>query len=819
MKNLFLILLLVNGFCGNILSQELYNYETKGDRFYFSYSYDKAIAKYILARNLSLPAQRKLADSYQQTYQTIEAEKTYLKIINAAEGVLPEDFYNYAMICRINRKYNEADKWMQKFAQEKPNDLRVIDYTLNSTKLRGLINDSTDFRIQNLAMNTDALDFGTSYFNNQIVFSSSRADGIANKKKYNWTGKPFWEMYVSESKEGNLINSIPFDQSLRSKLNDGPASFSNEGTFMAFTRNQINNKRKDRTIELEIHFSRFQNGVWSEPIPFYLNNINYSVGHPCLTEDGTTMFFASDMPGGFGKADIYSISQNEKGDWGMPKNLGNSINTEGDDMFPFVSENHQKLYFSSEGHFGLGGLDIFSSSKNGLVYSDVINLGSPVNSSNNDYGFILNSKTGSGFFSSDRMGGKGGDDIYAVSVADMDIKFDVFPPIKNLIQQKIREFFPIRNYVFFNPYQTDIANRYSLLKKDQVTQFIEEQLSENTDKDIATRGKRQMFVYYNLLNIIGARMRENPSATITLVGSSDNGPTESLLMAKSVKRYLTDIFEINHNNIFIEGRIKPVVPSEQPGGKIDLKLLREGDRRVTIETNYPTILKEFEIESPKSKKFLSHQNEIQDNLTHFSFSVSTEKKSIESWLLQIKDDSNHLKQFGPYTENQIFLSQDSIVGTNFNSGNYTAKMIAKTKSGVEITRNAVFNITPILTQAISDILRFSIIFEFDDAKSVEIYKQFLTETVTPKIPYGATVVLNGYTDIIGEDEHNNNLSLRRMKSVKKIIEELLYKAGRNDVVFDEHWHGGNTVIFPFANRLPEERFYNRTVFIDIIPKD
>lgn len=818
MKNLILILLLLNGVFVTGFTQELYNYETKGDRFYFSYSYDKAIIKYKLAKNLSLPAQRKLADSYQQTYQPVEAEKVYLGILNATEGLLPEDYYNYAMACRINRKYNEADKWMQKFALEQPLDLRAIDYKLNSNKLRGLINDSTEFSIQNLAMNSAALDFGTSYYKNGIVFSSSRSNADSRKKKYNWTGKPFWEMYVSENSDSNLINPIPFDESLKSKLNDGPASFSNDGTFIAFTRNQTNNKRKDKTIELEIFFSSYQNGSWTEPIPFYLNNINYSVGHPSLTQDGNTMFFASDMPGGFGKADIYSINRNVNGEWGTPTNLGNAINTEGDDMFPFITENERIFYFSSEGHFGLGGLDIFSSSISPSGFSKITNLGSPINSSNNDYGFIMNSNTRTGFFSSDRIGGKGGDDIYALSIADMEIEFEVFPPIKKDIQQRIREFFPIRNYVFFDPNQTAISDRYSLLRKDQVQQFVEEQLSENTDKDLATRAKRQMLVYYNLLNILGARMKENPSATITLVGSSDKGPSESLIRANSIKSYLTNIFQIDAAHIYVEGRIKPEVPSEQPGGKIDLKLLQEGDRRVTIESSYPSLLKEFEIESNRSNKLSTKQVLTQANSNAFLFSVST-KKLIDSWSFQITDNANNLKKFGPYQQKQVYILPDSILGTIANNGNYKVQMIGLTKNGFEFIRNAEFNIAPSLTKTISDILRFSIIFEFDDAKSIEIYKQFLTETVTPKIPYGATVVLNGYTDIIGQDDHNNDLSLRRMKSVKQVIEDLLYKAGRNDVVFDEHWHGGNTVTFPFANKLPEERFYNRTVFIDIIPKN
>jgi len=811
MKKTYSILLLVKMLYGSVLAQELYNYEKKGDRHYFSYSYDKAIVNYKLAQNLSLIAQRKLADSYQQTYQSVEAEKVYQRILQVKEGVMPEDYYNYAMACRINRKYNESDKWMQIFILEKPFDLRAINYKLNSDKLRGLINDSTEFSIQNLAMNSEALDFGTSYFKYDIVFSSSRSSTGRHKKKYNWTGKPFWEMYVSQNQNGDLIKINPFDKTLSSKFNDGPASFSNDGTFMAFTRNQTNNKRKDRTVELEIYFTSYENDAWTSPVPFYLNNINYSVGHPCLTKNGNTLYFASDMPGGYGKADIYSISKNAKGEWEHPKNLGNTVNTEGDDMFPFISDMHDQLFFSSDGHFGLGGLDIFSCSINQQGYYNVTNLGSPVNSPNNDYGFILNSRTSNGFFSSDRIGGKGGDDIYSFSISD-DIKFTIIPPINHPAQHNVREFFPIRNYVFFNPYQTNIANRYSLLRKDQVAKFIKEKLSEDSTKDLATRAKRQMFVYYNLLNIIGVRMRENHSATITLVGSSENGPTEALIMAKSIKRYLTDVFEINPNNIYVEGRFKPEVPSEQPGGKIDLKLLQEGDRRVTIESNYPAILKEFEIESNTRTKIASET-------TAFSFSVSSSNNLIDYWTLQIIDTANNVKRFGPYTQKQVYILRDTILGSNSSDGQYEVEMFAQTKKGLSIIRNNDFKIMKIEKQTSSDILRFSIIFEFDDAKSIQLYKQFLTDIVNPKIPYGATIILNGYTDIIGEDEHNNNLSLRRMKSVKMVMEDLLAKSGRSDVKFDEHWHGGNVVNFPFSNRLPEERFYNRTVFIEIIPKD
>lgn len=812
MKTILIVLLLLFNLCSIAFTQEVYNYQLKGDRFYFSYNYTKAIEMYLNARNLSIQAKRKLADSYQQTNQTVEAEKVYLTIIHEVDGLIPEDYYNYAMICKINGHYTASKEWMQKFAQLQPNDLRAIDYILNRASLNKLIYDSSMFSIKNLAMNSDALDFGTSYFNHSVVYASSRTMANTSKRKYNWTSKPFWTMYISEQKDGELKKPFVFDENLTTKLNDGPASFSMKDTYMAFTRNQTNNKRKDRTVELEIHFSKLENNVWSKPIPFYLNNMNYSVGHPCLSQDGNMMLFASDMPGGYGKADIYIIRKNSNGDWENPINLGNTVNTEGDDMFPFISENNETLYFASDGHFGLGGLDIFKCTIKDQRYSNVVNLGSPVNSNGNDYGFIFNAKSGTGFFSSDRKTGKGGDDIYAVQIADSDIDFNISTPKKIHNHPNIREFFPIRNYVFFNPNETFIANRYALLKKEQVSHFIQEQLSDNTDKDLATRAKRQLLVYYNLLNILGARMHQLPAATITLVGSSENGPTESLLMAKSVKSYLTDVFGIHKDRIYIEGRTKPVVPSEQPGGIIDLKLLQEGDRRVTIETNFHSLLKEFEIESSQLNKFASA------DAYPYTFSVTSVNQSIQSWSMLFKDNENRSNYFGPYTKTQIILSQDSIVGKNLPTGHYRVLMTALTYKGVELTRNAEFDIEPIESQLVSDILRFSIIFEFDDDKSVQIYKAFLTDIVAPKIPYGATVVLNGYTDIIGQDAHNNALSLRRMESVKLIMESVLYKAGRNDVLFDVHWHGGNTVDYPFSNQLPEERFYNRTVFIDIIPR-
>ncbi|MDP1842558.1 MAG: hypothetical protein Q8K64_03975 [Sediminibacterium sp.] len=721
MKKIFLLLLFLNGYGLHLIAQEVYNYELKGNRYYFSYAFDKAIAKYTLAKKLSIPAQRKLADSYHHTNQPLKAEKIYLDIIKATKEVLPEDYYNYAMACKVNGKYTEADKWMQYFSLLKPTDLRAIDYKLNSNKLPSLMKNSSEFTIHNLAINTEALDFGTAYYKNKVVFSSSRSNGISNKEKYNWTRKPFWGIYIADRSDSELINTIPFDKSITSNLNDGPVSFSNNGSYMAFTRNHVKDKSEDQIVELQIYFSHYQDSSWSKPVPFILNSPYYSVAQPCLTPDGKTMYFTSDMPGGFGKADIYMISKNEKGEWGTPRNLGKTVNTEGDDMFPFLSDNQDKLFFASDGHFGLGGMDIFCYELNQSDLSKVINLGAPVNSSNNDYGFIMNTTHGNGYFSSDRVGGKGGDDIYSFTVAKHEEPIAIIPPIviPKSVESPIQETFPIRNYIFFNKNETTIPTRYTLIEKDAASIFSEEKVLDGKDKSLANRSKRQLTVYYNILNILGARMKKNPVATITLVGSTENGITEGMLMAETVKRYLRDHFDIPARQISAEGMLKPKIPSEQPGGKLELALLQEGDRRVSIESSFPDIMKEFE------------------------------------------------------------------VGT---------------------------------IETIETILRFSIIFEFDDAKSIQLYNTFLTEKIAPKIPLNATVVLNGYTDIIGEGVHNSELSLLRMKTVQSILENTLHKAGRYDVLFETYWHGEDATAMPFANKLPEERFYNRTVFIDVIPK-
>jgi outer membrane protein OmpA-like peptidoglycan-associated protein/tetratricopeptide (TPR) repeat protein len=410
MKNIIVTLIAIIGFGFSSFAQEKSSKELNGDKQYFVYAFDKAIVSYTDVNPLTTDGQRKLAKSYHNIDRNVEAEAAYAKLVTMPGGNLPEDYYNYSMVLKMNGKNDEANIWADKYFELKPNDLRAKDYEVNKSELFNLSKDDSKYKIIPMKINTDAEDFGASYYKNKIVFASSRS---TSKKTYNWNRKAFLDMYVADIDGGQLKDADKFDKSLNGKMHNGPASFSNDGNFMAFSKNNSDDV-KDHVIRIEIYFSTYKDGAWSKPESFILNSKEYSVGQPCLTSDGNTMYFSSDMPGGFGGVDIYRITKNTNGAWGKAENLGNKINTEGDELFPFFEEKNGVLFFSSNGRFGLGGLDIFYCAINGSEVGRVNNAGYPLNTKSDDFAVIINDKLTSGYFSSNRNGGSGSDDIYGV---------------------------------------------------------------------------------------------------------------------------------------------------------------------------------------------------------------------------------------------------------------------------------------------------------------------------------------------------------------------------------------------------------------------
>jgi len=404
-----------------------------------------------------------------------------------------------------------------------------------------------------------------------------------------------------------------------------------------------------------------------------------------------------------------------------------------------------------------------------------------------------------------------------VVVAEPEVRFSVDAPANIAVGRRVRETFPLRNYIFFNLGSTEIPDRYVLLRKDQVASFKEDQLEVFAPKLLSGRSDRQMTVYYNVINILGDRMGKNPSTTITLVGSSMKGPADGRAMAESVKRYLVGVFAIDASRISIEGRDKPKIPSEQPGGTKDLDLLREGDHRVSIESGSPILLMEFQSgpDAPlKPVEIIDVQEAPLDS--YVSVNVAGANDAFSSWSLEVKDENGSVQNFGPYTQEQVSIPGKSILGTR-PAGDFKMTMIGKTKSGKTIKKETPVHMVLWTPSTNEEGMRFSIIFEFNESKAITLYEKYLTEIVTPKIPKGGTVIVHGHTDIIGEEAHNKELSLARANEVRGIIENALSKAGRTDVKFEAFGFGEDQSLAPFANSFAEERFYNRTVIIDIIP--
>ena len=407
--------------------------------------------------------------------------------------------------------------------------------------------------------------------------------------------------------------------------------------------------------------------------------------------------------------------------------------------------------------------------------------------------------------------------VPAAIVAEPIVRFTVNAPKNIPVERRVREIFPLRNYVFFDIGSTEIPNRYILITKEEVTGFKTAQLEVSITKNLSGRSKRQMNVYYNVINILGDRMQDNPSATIVLVGSSEKGPKDGKAMAESVKLYLVGVFGIEDSRIKTEGRRKPKIPSEQPGGKLELVLLREGDHRVSIESNSPALLMEFQSgpDAPlKPVEILTVQEAPLDS--YVSVNVVGANEAYSSWSLEIADETGNIQNFGPYTKEEVSIPGKTILGAR-PEGNYKVTMIGQTKSGKVVRKETSAHMVLWTPPVNEEMLRFSILYEFNKSKAISIYEKYLTDIVIPMIPVNGTVIIHGHTDIIGGEDYNLELSIARANDAKIILENGLSKAGRSDVKFEVHGFGEDQNLAPFDNKYPEERFYNRTVIIDIIP--
>lgn len=389
--------------------------ENKGKKYYGYYDYLNAIEKYEGLTSKSKEVKLELANSYFNTAQYEKAEQYYAEVI--AEEKTPDVVYNYVKVLLINEKYAEAEKWMAEFQKLAPNDSRAVLFASNKGFYKEISQNRNYFAVKKLDFNTDLQEFAPAFYKNKIVFTSTKTKFELIKRRWSWNHLPYLDLYVadydSSSMELKNIERFAFNK----RFHEGTAAFNKEGDYMIFTSDNYKEKSADREMMLGLFYSKFVNGKWGKSAPMPFNNKEYSVGHPTLTPDGKTLYFASDMPGGAGGADIYVATMKEDGTWSEPKNLGKEINTEGNEMFPFIHPDGY-LFFASDGRPGLGGLDIFVSKLSDGKAGVVQNLMAPVNSNFDDYAFILSDDMKRGYFSSDRVSGKGTDDIYGFDMVN-----------------------------------------------------------------------------------------------------------------------------------------------------------------------------------------------------------------------------------------------------------------------------------------------------------------------------------------------------------------------------------------------------------------
>lgn len=353
----------------------------------------------------------KIGECYRMQSDAKESANWYEKSYNNGNKT-PENIYAFANALKMNGKYDEAIARYNEYKTANPGDPKADAAIASSEQAQAWKDKPTRFTVENVAaLNTKYFDFAVAKnpaAKNGILLTSSR-EASAGTKNDGWYGQKFFDLYSAElDNNGKWSTPIPVTGPVNSVSSEGAATFDASGKTMYFTRCD---EKKNSMGYCKIFKTTYGDKGWSEPEGLAINSDEYSVGHPCLAEDGKTLYFSSDMPGGKGGKDLYMMKWDEANtNWGAPVNMGPAINTEGDEMFAYIHSNG-KLYFSSNGHPGMGGLDIFSAiEENGNWI--VTNLKSPINSPADDFGIIFTEAT-SGYFSSNREGGLGSDDIYS----------------------------------------------------------------------------------------------------------------------------------------------------------------------------------------------------------------------------------------------------------------------------------------------------------------------------------------------------------------------------------------------------------------------
>jgi outer membrane protein OmpA-like peptidoglycan-associated protein/tetratricopeptide (TPR) repeat protein len=411
MKNLYIALSFM-AISSSIIAQ---NKDTKtADKLFNRYEYVSAAKEYQkLVDNGKADGYvyKQLADTYYNMFNTAEASTWYAKATESNQDA--ETYFRYAQMLKANGKYEAANKQMNKFATMAPNDLRAKSFKENPNYVPKILGNDLSYTVTSLPVSSDKSDFGAVLYDNTLYFTSARNGA---RKNYGWNNEPFLDIYSATMGDSGALSEATTISSLNSKFHDGPVTISTDGNTMFFSSDSFREKlfEKDKVNKLKLgknnlYVAAKSGDAWGNIKPLPFNSKEYSLSNPSLSRDGKTLYFSSNMPGSLGGVDIWKVSVT--GDtYGTPENLGKKVNTEGNESFPFIADDNSTLYFASSGKQGLGGYDVYVIDL--AKGTDAVNMGKPVNTEKDDFGFTFNKAKNIGFLSSNR---NGNDDIFSAT--------------------------------------------------------------------------------------------------------------------------------------------------------------------------------------------------------------------------------------------------------------------------------------------------------------------------------------------------------------------------------------------------------------------
>ncbi|WP_281238129.1 OmpA family protein [Flavobacterium praedii] len=493
--SLFILLLLTSGYAQK-------KTVAKADVNYDRYAYVDAIVNYekVAAKGYQDEKMfQKLGNAYYFKAELPQASKWYEQLFTLYPNQEAEYYYRYSQTLKSTGDYKKSDQMLEQFNLKSGNDKRGILFKENKNYLEEIKANSGRFQVVDAGVNSAFSDYGSSFLGDKLVFASARDTGGVSKKVFKWTNKSFTNLYASEMKpDGEMGIPERFVRTINSKFNESTPIFTQDGKTMYFTRNNYLEGKRGRDSSKNTLLKLYKatldtEGEWSNVTELPFNSNEYSVAHPALSQDEKTLYFASDMPGTLGQSDLFRVKINQDGTYGTAENLGPEINTEGRETFPFVSEENE-LFFASDGRPGLGGLDIFVARKEvDDSFYGIQNVGEPINSNQDDFAFLINKKR-NGFFTSNREGGKGYDDIYRFVEYKKLICDQVLSGLitdqetKEIVSNAKMSLFD-SNFKPLQVAQTDAQGRYSFAVDCSKTYYVRAEKEDYQTKEGSVRSK------------------------------------------------------------------------------------------------------------------------------------------------------------------------------------------------------------------------------------------------------------------------------------------------------------------------------------------